>query len=99
TVPPTPAGLGSAAIIPLIASGFVCWIVSTGANLYHDTHYGIGLTMHRGRHDVSDVALREEGVVRIYDIFFDYDVLLKTDAFFKQMIQAPEFQRPMSTAE
>src|SRR5438067_1720453 len=34
----TPAGLGMAAIIPLMASGFVDWIVSTGANLYHDTH-------------------------------------------------------------
>jgi deoxyhypusine synthase len=95
----TPAGLGIAAIIPLIEAGFVDWIVSTGANLYHDTHYGIGLAMHRGRHDVSDVALREEGVVRIYDIFFDYDVLLKTDAFFKEMITAPEFQRTMGTAE
>ncbi len=95
----TPAGLGIAAIIPLIEAGFVDWIVSTGANLYHDTHYGIGLTMHRGRHDVSDVTLRDEGVVRIYDIFFDYDVLLKTDAFFKQMITTPEFQRSMSTAE
>ena len=95
----TPAGLGIAAIVPLIEAGFVDWIVSTGANLYHDTHFGIGLTMHRGRHDVSDIALREQGVVRIYDIFFDYDVLLKTDAFFKQMIAAPEFQRPMSTAE
>ena len=95
----TPAGLGIAAIIPLIAAGFVDWIVSTGANLYHDTHYGIGLAMHRGRHDVSDVALREDGVVRIYDIFFDYDVLLKTDAFFKEMITAPEFQRTMGTAE
>jgi deoxyhypusine synthase len=95
----TPAGLGIAAIIPLIEAGFVDWVVSTGANLYHDTHYGIGLDMHRGRHDVSDVALREDGVVRIYDIFFEYDVLLKTDAFFKQMIQAPEFQCSMSTAE
>jgi deoxyhypusine synthase len=95
----TPAGLGIAAIIPLIEAGFVDWMVSTGANLYHDTHYGIGLDMHRGRHDVSDVALREDGVVRIYDIFFEYDVLLKTDAFFKQMIQAPEFQCSMSTAE
>ena len=95
----TPAGLGIAAIVPLIEAGFVDWIVSTGANLYHDTHFGIGLALHRGRHDVSDVALREQGVVRIYDIFFDYDVLLKTDAFFKQMIAAPEFQRPMSTAE
>lgn len=95
----TPAGLGIAAIIPLIEAGFVDWIVSTGANLYHDTHYGIGLSMHRGRHDVSDITLREEGVVRIYDIFFEYDVLLKTDAFFKHMIAAPEFQRTMSTAE
>jgi deoxyhypusine synthase len=95
----TPAGLGVSAIVPLIEAGFVDWIVSTGANLYHDTHYGIGLDMHRGRHDVSDVALREENVVRIYDIFFAYEVLLKTDAFFKQMITAPEFQRAMGTAE
>jgi deoxyhypusine synthase len=95
----TPAGLGISAIIPLLEAGFVDWVVSTGANLYHDTHYGIGLSMHRGRHDVSDIVLREEGVVRIYDIFFDYEVLLKTDAFFKHMITAPEFQRPMSTAE
>ena len=43
--------------------------------------------------------LREEGVVRIYDIFFDYDVLLSTDAFFRKVIQGPEFQRPMSSAE
>ncbi len=95
----TPAGLGIAAIIPLIEAGFIDWMVSTGANLYHDTHYGIGLSMHRGRHDVSDVALREEGVVRIYDIFFEYDVLLQTDAFFKRMITAAEFQCTMSTAE
>ena len=43
--------------------------------------------------------LREEGVVRIYDIFFDYDVLLSTDAFFRQIMRAPEFQRAMSSAE
>jgi deoxyhypusine synthase len=95
----TPAGLGMAALIPLIESGFVDWIISTGANLYHDTHFGLGLAMHRGNAQESDVVLREEGVVRIYDIFFDYDVLLSTDAFFRQIIQGPEFQRPMSSAE
>lgn len=95
----TPAGLGISCLIPLIQHGFVDWIVSTGANLYHDTHFGIGLSMHQGSPHVSDVALREEGVVRIYDIFFDYEVLLETDAFFYQTITAPEFQRPMSTAE
>lgn len=95
----TPAGLGISALIPLIEAGFIDWIISTGANLYHDTHFGLGLAMHRGNHQISDVTLRDEGVVRIYDIFFDYDVLLSTDAFFREIIRAEEFQREMSTAE
>jgi deoxyhypusine synthase len=95
----TPAGLGMAALIPLIESGFVDWIISTGANLYHDAHFGLGLSMHRGNPTASDTVLREEGIVRIYDIFFDYDVLLSTDAFFRKVVQGPEFQRPMSSAE
>ncbi|MEK6613118.1 MAG: deoxyhypusine synthase [Gemmatimonadota bacterium] len=95
----TPAGLGMSALIPLIEAGFVDWIISTGANLYHDTHFGLGLAMHRGNASESDVVLREEGVVRIYDIFFDYDVLLSTDAFFRKILRSPEFQKPMSSAE
>src|SRR6267154_1607840 len=95
----TPAGLGMSALIPLIEGGFVDWIISTGANLYHDAHFGLGLAMHRGNAQESDVVLREEGVVRIYDIFFDYDVLLSTDAFFRKIIRGPEFQHAMSSAE
>jgi deoxyhypusine synthase len=95
----TPAGLGMSCIIPLIEAGFVDWIISTGANLYHDAHFGLGLSMHRGNSVVSDVLLREEGVVRIYDVFFDYDVLLSTDAFFRTIIRGGEFQRAMSSAE
>jgi len=95
----TPAGLGMSTIIPLMEAGFVDWIISTGANLYHDTHFGLGLSMHRGNPTASDTVLREEGVVRIYDVFFDYDVLLSTDAFFRKIIRAPEFQRTMSSAE
>ena len=95
----TPAGLGMSALIPLIEAGFVDWIVSTGANLYHDTHFGIGLSMHQGTFQADDVELRDQGVVRIYDIFFDYRVLLDTDAFFRELISGPEFQRTMSTAE
>src|SRR6478672_10562849 len=95
----TPAGLGMSSLIPLLEAGFVDWIISTGANLYHDTHFGLGLAMHRGNAQESDVVLREEGVVRIYDIFFDYDVLLSTDAFFRKVIQGKEFQKAMSSAE
>jgi deoxyhypusine synthase len=95
----TPAGLGMSALIPLIKAGFIDWIISTGANFYHDTHFGIGLKMHEGNASTSDIALRAEEVVRIYDIFFDYSVLLDTDSFFRRVIEAPEFQKPMSTAE
>jgi len=95
----TPAGLGMSSLIPLIKAGFIDWIISTGANFYHDTHFGIGLSMHEGNAQTSDTVLRDEQVVRIYDIFFDYSVLLDTDEFFRRVIEAPEFQRPMSTAE
>ena len=95
----TPAGLGMSSVIPLIEAGFVDWIISTGANLYHDTHFGIGLELRQGSAQISDTVLREEEVVRIYDIFFDYSVLLDTDAFFRQIITGDEFQRPMSSAE
>ena len=95
----TPAGLGRSVIIPMIRAGFVDWIVSTGANLYHDTHFGLGLAMHQGRHDLDDRVLREDGVVRIYDILFDYKVLLKTDAYLREVMLSSEFQRDMSTAE
>ena len=61
----TPAGLGMAALIPLVEAGFVDWIISTGANLYHDTHFGIGLSLHQGNAQTSDIVLREEEVVRI----------------------------------
>ena len=95
----TPAGLAMTCLVPLIEAGFVDWIVSTGANLYHDTHFGIGLEMHRGRPGLDDTELREAGVVRIYDVLFDYEVLLRTDAFFRKIMTGDEFQRTMGTAE
>ncbi len=86
-------------LIPLMEAGFVDWIISTGANLYHDAHFALGLALHQGSHTADDVELREQGVVRIYDIFFDYTVLLSTDAFVREVSARPEFQRPMSSAE
>src|SRR5512140_1208041 len=95
----TPAGLGGSCVVPLMKAGFVDWIVSTGANLYHDTHFAIGHTLHRGSPFVDDRKLREEGVIRIYDILFDYNVLLSTDEFFRTVIRKEEFQKEMGTAE
>jgi len=95
----TPAGLGKSAIVPLMKAGFVDWIVSTGANLYHDLHYGLGMALHAGSPFLDDIVLRNEGVIRIYDVLFEYDVLLDTDAFVRQVIQEPEFQKTMGTDE
>lgn len=95
----TPAGLGGSCVVPLIRSGFVDWIVSTGANLYHDTHFAIGHTLHRGSPFIDDRLLRKDGVIRIYDILFDYSVLLRTDQFFRTVIRKEEFQKEMGTAE
>jgi deoxyhypusine synthase len=95
----TPAGLGKSCLIPLMRAGFVDWIVSTGANLYHDLHYGLGMALHQGSPFLDDVALHRDGVIRIYDILFDFNVLLDTDAFVREVIQGAEFQRSMGTDE
>jgi deoxyhypusine synthase len=95
----TPAGLGMSCLIPLIQSGFVDWIVSTGANLYHDTHFALDLPLHQSRPNLDDLALRHNDVIRIYDIVFDYKTLLDTDSFYRELIRDEVFARPMGTAE
>ena len=70
----TPTGLGVAAVVPLIQAGCIDWIVSTGANLYHDMHRALGFELVGSTPFVDDVALRDQKLIRIYDILFDADV-------------------------
>lgn len=95
----TPTGLGHAALVPLIDAGLIDWMVATGANLYHDLHRSLGFELYQTSPFTDDVALREQKIIRIYDIVFDQEVLLKSDAFLRQVLAAPEFQKRMSTAE
>ena len=95
----TPTGLGTAAIVPLIRAGLIDWIVSTGANVYHDMHRSLGFELFGGSPYSDDIELREHNIIRIYDILFDQNVLLESDAFFRRCIAEAEFQKPMSTAE
>jgi deoxyhypusine synthase len=95
----TPAGLGLSCLNPLMRAGFIDWIISTGANVYHDVHHALGMPIHEGRPTFDDISLRKDGVIRIYDIVFPYEVLLDTDAFFREVLRAKEFQRSMGTAE
>ena len=93
-----PAGMASS-LIPLIENGFIDYIVSTGANLYHDTHFGLGFDLFRSSPFLDDVQLFRDRVIRIYDITFDLDVLLKSDRFVYSVIDQPEFQKKMGTSE
>jgi deoxyhypusine synthase len=95
----TPAGLGMSCLVPLIEAGFIDWIISTGANLYHDTHYALGMDLYQAGPNLPDLELRENQVIRIYDIVFDYENLLGTDKFYRTLLRGPAFQNTFSTAE
>ena len=95
----TPAGVGISCLVPLIEAGFIDWIISTGANLYHDTHFALGMAMHQSRPGLDDLALRKHQVIRIYDIVFDYENLLGTDKFYRTLCRGEAFQKTLSTAE
>ena len=93
----TPAGLGGC-LITLMEKGFVDFIISTGANLYHDMHHALAMSLHRGDFQLDDARLQEEGVIRIYDILFADKVLLDTDAFVRECLKSLP-NRPISTSE
>lgn len=94
----TPAGLGGC-IVELMERGLVDFIISTGANLYHDLHYALNFTLHRGSPFVNDVELYDEGVIRIYDVLFPASVLLRTDEYVRDFLVRWGVNGPVSTAE
>src|SRR3954465_2927695 len=94
----TPAGLGGC-VIELMERGLVDFLISTGANLYHDLHYALNFSLHRGSPFLNDVELYEEGVIRIYDVLFPATVLLETDAYIRDFIVRSGLSGPIATAE
>lgn len=95
----TPAGLHRSCIVPLIERGCIDVLTTTGANLYHDAHRILGHRLREVAPDAGDTMLREARIIRIYDIGFPEDVLLKTDQLFGWLLNTEEFQHSMTTAE
>jgi len=96
----TPAGLGCSSIVPMINAGFVDWIVATGANLYHDLHFALNYPVRVGSFKFDDTELRDNDIVRIYDVLLGYsDCLMATDEILRGILGRPEFQKEMGTAE
>ena len=94
----TPAGLGGC-VNELMDRGLVDFVISTGANLYHDLHYALNFTLHRGSPFLDDRVLYENGVIRIYDVLFPATVLLQTDAYIRDFLVRSGLDGPTSTAE
>jgi len=88
----TPAGM-SGQIVSMMENGFIDFIIATGANLYHDTHFALNYPLYKGTHQVDDTNLWEHGIVRIYDIFLTTDTLLKTDRFTDKILISKEAPR------
>ncbi len=95
----TPAGLHQSCLIPLIESGAISCLTTTGANLYHDAHRIIGHAIREVNPNAGDLALRLARVIRIYDLGFWEEALLDTDRLFSALMQAPDYQRKMTTPE
>lgn len=82
-----PIGLGKA-ISALIEHGFIDWVVSTGANIYHDLHFAYNLPVRQGHFDVDDNVLYSKQIVRIYDIFIkEVGTLQRQDKIIKDAIE------------
>jgi len=94
----TPAGLGGC-VIELMDRGLVDFVISTGANLYHDLHYALNFALHRGSPFLDDVELYEQGIIRIYDVLFPATVLLETDAYIRDFLVRSGLAGPISTSE
>ena len=94
----TPAGLGGC-LIALMERGLVDFVISTGANLYHDLHYALNFTLTRGSPFLDDRELYEEGVIRIYDVLFPATVLLETDAYLRAFLVRCGLDGPVASSE
>ncbi|MFZ2410876.1 MAG: deoxyhypusine synthase family protein [Candidatus Methanoperedens sp.] len=98
----TPVGMGGG-IIKMIEKGFIDWIVTTGANTYHDLHFAYGLPVHQGDYTADDNELAEHGVVRIYDVYIDMQrTLIAQDKIIQALtgkaVEKNKFPEKYSTA-
>ncbi len=83
----TPIGFGKI-ISTMIENGFVDWIVTTGANAYHDLHFSYDLPVRQGHFDVDDDVLYSKQIVRIYDVYIkENDTLQSQDTIVQKNIE------------
>ncbi len=83
----TPIGFGKI-ISTMIEKGFIDWIVTTGANAYHDLHFAYDLPVRQGHFDVDDDILYSKQIVRIYDVYIkEHGTLQSQDTIIQKNIE------------
>lgn len=83
----TPIGLGKS-ISTMIEKGFIDWIITTGANAYHDLHFAYDLPVRQGHFDVDDDILYSKQIVRIYDVYIkELETLQRQDYLIQSIIK------------
>ena len=95
----TPVGFGGI-FRDLIRNGFVDWMITTGANVYHEDHFAWDLPVRQGHSDVDDMILHEREIVRIRDVYIKfYETLEAQDQVVQKMFKENLTDGPFTTAE
>ncbi|MEE8180925.1 MAG: deoxyhypusine synthase [Nitrosopumilaceae archaeon] len=95
----TPVGFGGI-IKTLIERGFVDWIITTGANVYHEDHFAWGLPIKQGSSVVDDMILYEKEIVRIRDVYIKfYETLEAEDQVIQKIFGENVLHKPFTSAE
>lgn len=93
-----PAGMREV-IVYLMKNHLIDCFVSTGANLFHDTHETLGHNHYIGSPEVDDEFLRKLRIDRIYDVFADDLEFEEADRYIIDFAKGLESSRPYTTRE
>ncbi len=93
-----PAGLRRL-VQKLIKLRAIDCLVSTGANLFHDTHETLGKFHYKGDHQADDLRLRKAGIDRIYDVFASEEEFRQTDNYVENFSLELNWTKDYSTRE
>ncbi|PQV65155.1 homospermidine synthase (spermidine-specific) [Abditibacterium utsteinense] len=111
----TVSGIGSLSnqtrfwINSMVRAGYIAAISTTDALVYHDGHDVFGKPAKKGQPwerpvrsvdpNSDDGILRDNRVIRVFDVGFKEEVLEDQDRVSRWMFAQPEFQHPMTTTE
>ena len=93
-----PVGMRSL-LVYLIENRMIDCLVSTGANLFHDIHETLGRHHYQGHPGMDDLALKENGIDRIYDVLADDGEFSLTDRYIHEFSRELDATRAYTTRE